>query len=103
MKKDPASAPSPDLAARLAREAFGLDGTASPLPGEYDDNFRLDESDGRSFVLKLMHPQRDAAFGFETNINNGHVIFDGSDRAFDDPAFKALISEANTSRWPSQR
>jgi len=62
MKKDPASAPSPDLAARLAQEAFGVGGTATPLPGEYDDNFRLDADDGRAFVLKLMHPQRDASF-----------------------------------------
>ena len=62
MKKDPASAPSPDLAARLAAEAFGVEGTASPLPGEYDDNFRLDAADRRALVFKLMHPQREAAF-----------------------------------------
>jgi 4-aminobutyrate aminotransferase-like enzyme/Ser/Thr protein kinase RdoA (MazF antagonist) len=62
MTKDPASAPSPAHAARIAREAFGVEGAASPLPGEFDDNFRLDGADGRAFVLKVMHRERDAAF-----------------------------------------
>jgi 4-aminobutyrate aminotransferase-like enzyme/Ser/Thr protein kinase RdoA (MazF antagonist) len=62
MTKDPASAPSPVLAARLARETFGVEGTASPLPGEFDDNLRLDATDGRAFVLKVMHRERDGGF-----------------------------------------
>src|SRR4030095_11207179 len=31
------------------------------LPGEFDDNFRLTAADGRSFVLKAMHPGRERA------------------------------------------
>jgi 4-aminobutyrate aminotransferase-like enzyme/Ser/Thr protein kinase RdoA (MazF antagonist) len=62
MTKDPASAPTPAHAARIARETFGVEGAASPLPGEFDDNFRLDTDDGRAFVLKVMHRERDAGF-----------------------------------------
>ena len=45
----------------LAHEHYGFPGRAEPLPGEYDDNFRLRTSDGRTFVLKLMHPERERA------------------------------------------
>ncbi len=57
----------------LARDLFGLEACARPLPGEYDDNFHLTTSacvtptrpwstDSRSFVLKVMHPAREASF-----------------------------------------
>jgi 4-aminobutyrate aminotransferase-like enzyme/Ser/Thr protein kinase RdoA (MazF antagonist) len=49
-------------AARLAREIFGIEAAAKPLPGEYDDNFHLAARDGREFVLKVMHPGREPAF-----------------------------------------
>lgn len=49
-------------AARLARELYGLEAQAGPLPSEYDDNFRLDLPDGTARVLKVMHPMRDAGF-----------------------------------------
>ena len=49
-------------AARLAREVYGLEGTARALPGEYDDNFHLTAADGRAFVLKVMHPAREPSF-----------------------------------------
>ena len=49
-------------AARLGRELYGLDATAKSLPGEYDDNFHLISSDGREFVLKVMHPARERLF-----------------------------------------
>ena len=49
-------------AERLAREIFHLEGSAKTLPGEYDDNFHLASSDGREFVLKVMHPAREEAF-----------------------------------------
>ena len=39
------------IAARLGREHFGLDGAATPLPGELDRNFALD-----GHVLKLHAP-----------------------------------------------
>jgi 4-aminobutyrate aminotransferase-like enzyme/Ser/Thr protein kinase RdoA (MazF antagonist) len=49
-------------AARLAREIFGLDVSAKSLPGEYDDNFHLISTEGREFVLKVMHPAREQSF-----------------------------------------
>jgi 4-aminobutyrate aminotransferase-like enzyme/Ser/Thr protein kinase RdoA (MazF antagonist) len=39
-----------------------LEVSASFLPGEYDSNFHLITSDGRAFVLKVMHSSRDRAF-----------------------------------------
>jgi 4-aminobutyrate aminotransferase-like enzyme/Ser/Thr protein kinase RdoA (MazF antagonist) len=49
-------------AERLARDLYALTATASALPSEYDSNFRLQSSDGSQFVLKCMHPARDAGF-----------------------------------------
>jgi 4-aminobutyrate aminotransferase-like enzyme/Ser/Thr protein kinase RdoA (MazF antagonist) len=49
-------------AVRMTRELFGFEVTARALPGEYDDNFQLEASDGRAFVLKVMHPARERAF-----------------------------------------
>ena len=49
-------------AARLAREIYGFEASAHSLPGEYDDNFHLIRSDGRAFVLKVMHPAREPSF-----------------------------------------
>ena len=49
-------------AARLAHELYGLDAAAKSLPGEYDHNFHLIASDGREFVLKVMHPARERSF-----------------------------------------
>jgi 4-aminobutyrate aminotransferase-like enzyme/Ser/Thr protein kinase RdoA (MazF antagonist) len=49
-------------ARRIALDLYGLEGEATALPGEYDDNFRLDVTDGRAFVLKVMHPARERSF-----------------------------------------
>jgi 4-aminobutyrate aminotransferase-like enzyme/Ser/Thr protein kinase RdoA (MazF antagonist) len=49
-------------AERFAAELYGLRARATALPGEYDDNFCLTASDARQFVLKVMHPAREAAF-----------------------------------------
>jgi 4-aminobutyrate aminotransferase-like enzyme/Ser/Thr protein kinase RdoA (MazF antagonist) len=49
-------------AVRLARELYGIAGTARGLPGEYDDNFHFGAADGREFVLKVMHPARERSF-----------------------------------------
>jgi 4-aminobutyrate aminotransferase-like enzyme/Ser/Thr protein kinase RdoA (MazF antagonist) len=49
-------------AAGLAREIFGFDVSAKALPGEYDDNFHLTSTEGREFVLKVMHPARGHSF-----------------------------------------
>jgi 4-aminobutyrate aminotransferase-like enzyme/Ser/Thr protein kinase RdoA (MazF antagonist) len=43
----------------VARDAFGVSATASPLPGELDRNFRLQRPDGTSLVLKLHAPAAD--------------------------------------------
>ena len=58
----PPSRPAAADAVRLARELYGLEARACPLPSEYDDNFRLETADGRVTVLKIMHPMRDAGF-----------------------------------------
>ena len=51
-----------DAAARVAAEVYGLTAEIRVLPGEYDDNFKLETPDSRAFVLKLMHPAREDAF-----------------------------------------
>ena len=53
---------STDEAVRIAEEVYGLHVSASPLPGEYDNNFHVVATDGGSFVLKLMHPHRERSF-----------------------------------------
>jgi 4-aminobutyrate aminotransferase-like enzyme/Ser/Thr protein kinase RdoA (MazF antagonist) len=42
-------------AASLAREYFGLEASASRLPGELDHNFLLQQQDGARFILKIAH------------------------------------------------
>lgn len=49
-------------AVQLVREIFSIDVSAKSLPGEYDDNFHLTSSEGREFVLKIMHPAREQSF-----------------------------------------
>lgn len=49
-------------AAALARDLYGLEARACPLPSEYDDNFRLETADGARRVLKVMHPMREPGF-----------------------------------------
>jgi 4-aminobutyrate aminotransferase-like enzyme/Ser/Thr protein kinase RdoA (MazF antagonist) len=53
---------TPEVAARVAAEVYGLTATIRVLPGEYDDNFHLQTADSRAFVLKMMHPAREDAF-----------------------------------------
>ncbi len=53
---------SPADASRIALDLYGLDTSAHPLPGEYDDNFQLTTSDSSAFVLKIMHPAREDSF-----------------------------------------
>lgn len=47
---------APQTAVQLAREWYGIHAAATPLPGEYDDNFHLRTDTGDSYVLKVMHP-----------------------------------------------
>jgi 4-aminobutyrate aminotransferase-like enzyme/Ser/Thr protein kinase RdoA (MazF antagonist) len=44
-------------AVRLAREHYGLEVAAEPLPSERDQNFRLEEAGGAQFVLKIANPE----------------------------------------------
>jgi 4-aminobutyrate aminotransferase-like enzyme/Ser/Thr protein kinase RdoA (MazF antagonist) len=53
---------STEEAERIARELYLLDSQVKLLPGEYDDNFHLTSSDGREYVLKVMHPVREESF-----------------------------------------
>jgi len=53
---------SPAEAARIALELYLLRADVRPLPGEYDDNFRLATPDERGFVLKIMHVAREDSF-----------------------------------------
>ncbi len=41
---------------QLAKQHYGLDATASPLPGEIDLNFRLETAIGEVFTLKIANP-----------------------------------------------
>ena len=49
--------PPPDIAvsdvATILREEYGLRGTLTPLNSERDQNFRLVDSDGRKWVVKI--------------------------------------------------
>src|SRR5215472_7649856 len=51
----------PNDAIRLSRDIYGLEVSAQPLPGEYDHNFQVTTADGRAFVLKIMHANRELA------------------------------------------
>jgi len=48
---------SDDQAAALVREQFGIEGRAIPLPGERDQNFRIDTADGPTHVFKIANRQ----------------------------------------------
>jgi Ser/Thr protein kinase RdoA (MazF antagonist) len=47
-------------AERIAHDLYGLEGSATRLPGEHDLNFRF-ETAGERFVLKLHAPRPDLA------------------------------------------
>ena len=46
-----------DEAARVAREAFAVEGDLRELPSERDQNFHLRTAGGREFVLKIANPR----------------------------------------------
>ncbi len=47
---------SEDQPRRIALEHFGLSARSEPLVGEYDDNFLLEDDEGRRYVLKIAPP-----------------------------------------------
>ena len=50
---------SPDQAADVARTRFGLEATATAMVSERDQNFRLTDADGGSWVLKVSNAAED--------------------------------------------
>ena len=48
-----------DTAERIARDLFGVDATATALPSERDQNFRLQSAGGDRFVLKVANAGED--------------------------------------------
>ncbi len=61
-----------DDAVRLAREVYGLTGTAHPLPSERDQNFLLSCDTGR-YVLKIANATESRAFLEAQNAALAHV------------------------------
>ncbi len=51
-----------DEAVRLVRDLYGLEVSAERWPAEYDQNFRVTDTSGNAFVLKVMHPSREESF-----------------------------------------
>lgn len=68
-------APHFDLtqAVRLAREHYGIDATAAPLPSERDQNFLLTTRDGERFVLKIANGTEERALLDAQNAAMAHV------------------------------
>lgn len=50
-----------EIAARIARDVYGISGDSTPLPGEWDGNFRIRTAEGDRFVLKVMRADCDHA------------------------------------------
>ncbi|HUM07671.1 MAG TPA: hypothetical protein VLT37_02215, partial [Acidocella sp.] len=50
---------STEAAASMAREIFGVDGTAHPLYGERDQNFRIKAASGSDIIVKILGPNED--------------------------------------------
>ena len=51
-----------DEAAALARDLYNINATASSLPSERDQNFKLTAQDGGQFVLKIANPHESLEF-----------------------------------------
>jgi 4-aminobutyrate aminotransferase-like enzyme/Ser/Thr protein kinase RdoA (MazF antagonist) len=60
---------SPEEAAAIAADIFGVRGTATPLVSERDQNFRIAADDGRSWVLKVSNAsEREGVVEMETGV-----------------------------------
>jgi 4-aminobutyrate aminotransferase-like enzyme/Ser/Thr protein kinase RdoA (MazF antagonist) len=64
-ERDVLAAPPPRLstadAEGIARRVFGIEGAASPLESERDQNFRIQIAQGLGYVLKISNPAEDPA------------------------------------------
>jgi Ser/Thr protein kinase RdoA (MazF antagonist) len=62
---DPLRSPPPAFglpeAERVAEQVFGIPGSLFPLASERDQNFRLDDGQGRAFLFKISNPADDEA------------------------------------------
>ena len=47
-----------DWAIKIAFEIFNIQGSAKPLPGEIDFNFKIDTADGQQYILKVSRPDQ---------------------------------------------
>src|ERR1039458_4228270 len=52
---------SAEEAVQFARELYGLDAVASPLPSERDQNFHLRDASGAQFILKIANQEESPA------------------------------------------
>ncbi|WP_180994053.1 phosphotransferase, partial [Arenibacter sp. NBRC 103722] len=58
-----------DQAIKIALENFNIQGTAKPLPGEIDFNFKIDATDGAEYILKVSRPDENADYlGFQQKL-----------------------------------
>jgi 4-aminobutyrate aminotransferase-like enzyme/Ser/Thr protein kinase RdoA (MazF antagonist) len=64
---------TPETAAAIALEHYGIAASAAPLPSERDQNFRLDTSAGERFVLKMSNAADDHALLDAQNAAMAHV------------------------------
>ncbi|MCC6319548.1 MAG: aminotransferase class III-fold pyridoxal phosphate-dependent enzyme [Gemmatimonadaceae bacterium] len=53
------------MVATMLDRHYGVRGALTPLPSERDQNFRVVEPNGRSWVAKVAHPDEDAAFAMQ--------------------------------------
>jgi Ser/Thr protein kinase RdoA (MazF antagonist) len=60
-------------ATRLARDLYGLDVTASPLPSERDQNFLMTNRAGERYVLKIANASEERAMLEAQNAAMAHV------------------------------
>jgi len=51
-----------EAAAKIARDAYGIEGVLASLPSEWDQNFHVRNGHGREFLLKIANENADAAF-----------------------------------------
>ena len=90
-----------EAAARMAREIFGIDGTAHPLYGERDQNFRIKTASGPGIILKILGPTEDPqTVAFQTEAL-GHIAM--MDPALPVPRVRRTVAGEAYTRIPDER
>ncbi len=85
---------------QIVREAWGLEGELTPLPGEFDLNFRLRASDGRHLVLKVMRASCEAGLVDLLCAAHTHVLARGAHPV---PAIVPTLKGAQWCSRPDER